>query len=70
MQEAARCELGEFIQTQRQIANLSIRQLARLTGVSDSYLSQVERGLYRPSAEVLKAVGEGLGIRPVSCMRS
>ena len=53
--EAARA-FGDFLQSQRRLANISQRQLARASGVSDSYLSQVERGLYRPSAEVLKAL--------------
>src|SRR5271163_3915560 len=48
--------LGEFIRTQRELANLSLRQLADLAKVSNPYLSQVERGLYKPSAEVLKQI--------------
>lgn len=52
--------LGEFIRTQRELANLSLRQLADLANVSNPYLSQVERGLYKPSAEVLKAIAHAL----------
>jgi len=52
--------LGEFLRHQRELARLSIREMARRAGVSDSYLSQVERGLYRPSASVLKAVADAL----------
>lgn len=52
--------LGEFIRTQRELANLSLRQLADLAKVSNPYLSQVERGLYKPSAEVLKALAQAL----------
>ena len=55
-------DLGKYIRAQREVARLSLRHLARVTNVSDSYLSQVERGLYRPSAEVLKSIAEGLGI--------
>ncbi|MBJ7599101.1 MAG: transcriptional regulator [Candidatus Nephthysia bennettiae] len=54
--------LGEFIRTQRQFARLSLRQMAELARVSNPYLSQVERGLYRPSAEVLKGIAEALHI--------
>lgn len=61
---AAHHQLGEFLRAQRELANLSIRQLARLANVSDSYLSQVERGLYRPSADVVKAVAKVLHLQP------
>jgi len=53
-------ELGEFIRTQRELANLSLRQLAELARVSNPYLSQVERGLYKPSADVLKQIANAL----------
>jgi transcriptional regulator with XRE-family HTH domain len=52
--------LGEFIRLQRGMAKLSLRQLAELANVSNAYLSQVERGLYQPSAQVLKGVAEAL----------
>jgi transcriptional regulator with XRE-family HTH domain len=52
--------LGEFIRTQRRLANLSLRQMAGLAHVSNPYLSQVERGLYKPSAEVLKGIADAL----------
>ncbi|MBV8082685.1 MAG: helix-turn-helix transcriptional regulator [Candidatus Eremiobacteraeota bacterium] len=52
--------LGEFIKAQRELANLSLRQLAELAKVSNPYLSQVERGLYKPSAEVLKNLANAL----------
>ena len=52
--------LGEFIRTQRELANLSLRQLADLAKVSNPYLSQVERGLYKPSAEVLKQLANAV----------
>ncbi|MBI4728364.1 MAG: helix-turn-helix domain-containing protein [Acidobacteria bacterium] len=54
--------LGEFIRSQRRLANLSLRQLARLAKVSNPYLSQVERGIYKPSAEVMKHIADALEI--------
>lgn len=54
--------LGEFIREQRESAQVSVRQLARLTGVSNPYLSQVERGLRKPSAEILQQIAHGLQI--------
>lgn len=52
--------LGGFIRAQRQMANLSLRQLSALAEVSNPYLSQVERGLHEPSVRVLKAIAEAL----------
>ena len=54
--------LGDFIRTQREVAQLSLRQLSELARVSNPYLSQVERGLYKPSADVLKAIADALEI--------
>ena len=54
--------LGEFIHSQRKLAQLSLRQLAEKAKVSNPYLSQIERGVYRPSADVLKAIAEALDI--------
>ncbi len=54
--------LGDFIRTQREIMHLSLRQLANLAQISNPYLSQIERGLYRPSADVLKGIARALGI--------
>lgn len=54
--------LAPFLRAQRQMAHLSLRALAQMTGVSDSYLSQVERGLHQPSPEVLKAMATALGV--------
>jgi transcriptional regulator with XRE-family HTH domain len=54
--------IGDFIRLQREIADLSLRQLAELADVSNAYLSQVERGLYQPSAQVLKGIADGLHI--------
>jgi transcriptional regulator with XRE-family HTH domain len=55
---------GDYIRAQRRLARISQRNLAKVTGVSDSYLSQVERGLYRPSAQVAKALAEAFGLSP------
>ena len=52
--------LGEFIRSQRELANLSMRQLAEIAKISNPYLSQVERGLYKPSADVLKQIASAL----------
>ncbi|NYG54713.1 helix-turn-helix domain-containing protein [Nocardioides perillae] len=54
--------LGDFLREQRTSAQLSLRQLADLTGVSNPYLSQIERGLRRPSAEVLQQIAKALRI--------
>jgi len=55
-------DLGEFIRTQRAGAQMSVRKLAKLAGVSNPYLSQVERGLRRPSAEILQAIAKALRV--------
>jgi transcriptional regulator with XRE-family HTH domain len=54
--------LGEFIHAQRRLTNLSLRQLAEMAQVSNPYLSQIERGLYRPSPEILKGIARALHI--------
>ena len=54
--------LGEFIRAQRQMANLSLRQLSALTEVSNPYLSQIERGLHEPSVRVLKSIADALNV--------
>lgn len=54
--------LGEFIREQRLLAQLSLREMARLTHISNAYLSQVERGLHEPSLRVLHAVSDALGV--------
>ena len=55
---------GEFVRAQRRLAQVSQRNLARMSGVSDSYLSQIERGNYRPSPQVVKALATAFGIEP------
>jgi transcriptional regulator with XRE-family HTH domain len=54
--------LGAWLQTQRKLAQLSLRQLADLTEVSSTYLSQIERGLHEPSMRVIKSIAEALGV--------
>jgi transcriptional regulator with XRE-family HTH domain len=55
-------ELGAFIKSQREVASMSMRRLAELAGVSNPYLSQIERGLRRPSAEILQQLAKALKI--------
>jgi transcriptional regulator with XRE-family HTH domain len=54
--------IGEFIREQREQAEVSLRQLAKSAGVSNPYLSQVERGLRKPSAQILQQIAKGLRI--------
>jgi transcriptional regulator with XRE-family HTH domain len=54
--------LGDYLKEQRVAAHLSLRQLAEQTGVSNPYLSQIERGLRRPSAQVLQQIAKALRI--------
>ncbi len=56
-------QLGEFIKAQRKMMELSQRQLAQLTHLSDPYVSQLERGLHEPSVRVLKALAGALNVR-------
>ncbi|HEY2690643.1 MAG TPA: helix-turn-helix transcriptional regulator [Streptosporangiaceae bacterium] len=54
--------LGAYIRSQRELAHLSLRQMAELTRLSHPYLSQVERGVHQPSVRVLKAISEALNL--------
>ena len=54
--------LGDYIREQRNSAQISLRQLAKLAGVSNPYLSQIERGLRKPSAEILQQIAKALRI--------
>ena len=54
--------IGEYIKEQREQAKISLRQLAAAAGVSNPYLSQIERGVRRPSAEILQQIAKGLRI--------
>lgn len=58
--EAARQLLGGFIRAQRQMADLTLRQLSAMTEVSNPYLSQIERGLHEPSLRVLRSIADAL----------
>lgn len=60
--------LGSFIRMQRQLADLSLREMANLTKLSNAYLSQVERGLHQPSLKVLRSIAEALGIPPAQLL--
>ena len=53
---------GRYLKTQRQVSDLSLRELARMTNLSNAYISQLERGLHEPSLRVLRALADALGI--------
>src|SRR5687768_4485055 len=55
-------DLGEFIRDQRRLDHLSLRKLSELAGISNPYLSQIERGLRKPSAEILQQIARALEI--------
>lgn len=55
-------DLGEYIREQRRLGQLSLRKLSEMAGVSNPYLSQIERGLRRPSAEILQQIARALSI--------
>lgn len=59
-------ELGTFIRDQRERSAMSLRKLAETAGISNPYLSQIERGLRKPSAEILKSLARALSIRAES----
>ena len=61
--------LGAFIRVQRQLAHMSLREMAALTSVSNAYLSQIERGLHQPSLRVLRSIAQALGITPEELLR-
>ena len=54
--------MGAFLRTQRRLANLSLREMAQRTNLSNAYLSQIERGLHTPSVRVLRLVAEALDL--------
>lgn len=58
----AASDIGSFIRAQREVAQVSVRQLAEKAGVSNPYLSQIERGLRKPSAEVLNQIAKALRV--------
>jgi len=55
-------DLGEYIRDQRRIGHLSLRKLSEMAGISNPYLSQIERGLRKPSAEILQQIARALEI--------
>ena len=55
-------DVGELIKSQREVARMSVRRLAELAGVSNPYLSQIERGLRKPSADILQQIAKALQI--------
>jgi transcriptional regulator with XRE-family HTH domain len=61
--------LGTFIRMQRQVAHMSLREMAALTSVSNAYLSQIERGLHQPSLRVLRSIAQALSIAPEELLR-
>ena len=64
-----RDQLGAFIKTQRHLAELSQRELARIAELSDAYVSQLERGMHEPTLKVLQAIAEALDVRAETMMR-
>jgi transcriptional regulator with XRE-family HTH domain len=55
-------DLGEYIRDQRRVGHLSLRKLSEMAGISNPYLSQIERGLRKPSAEILQQIARALEI--------
>jgi transcriptional regulator with XRE-family HTH domain len=54
---------GEYLRSQRKLANLTLRQLADMAGVSNPYLSQIERGIHVPSVRVIKSIANALDVQ-------
>src|SRR6202043_101590 len=61
--------LGGFIRMQRRLADMSLREMASLTSVSNAYLSQIERSLHQPSLRVLRSIAQALSIAPEDLLR-
>jgi transcriptional regulator with XRE-family HTH domain len=61
--------LGGFIRMQRRLADMSLREMASITSVSNAYLSQIERGLHQPSLRVLRSIAQALRITPEELLR-
>jgi transcriptional regulator with XRE-family HTH domain len=66
VREESKPGVGSFIRQQRERANVSVRRLAKQAGISNPYLSQIERGLRKPSAEILKSIARALSIQAES----
>ena len=62
MPQVSMNSIGDYIREQREQAKISLRQLSQAAGVSNPYLSQIERGLRKPSAEILQQIAKGLRI--------
>lgn len=62
LNESKHSDLGAFIRQQRERANLSLRRLAESAGISNPYLSQIERGIRKPSAEILSRLSRALEV--------
>lgn len=62
MSKLSLTDLGSYLREQREKSHLSLRQLADMAGVSNPYLSQIERGLKKPSAEILQQIAKGLQV--------
>ncbi|WP_347349961.1 helix-turn-helix transcriptional regulator [Intrasporangium sp.] len=69
MWESQRAAMGAFIRSQRELANMSLRELSRATLVSNAYLSQLERGLHDPTLRVLVQIGEALHLSVEEMLR-
>lgn len=67
--QAQRAALGAIIRSEREFADLSLRQLAESADVSNAYLSQVERGIHEPSVRVLQSIVEALGLSMQAFLR-
>jgi transcriptional regulator with XRE-family HTH domain len=67
--QAQMAGLGGFIRMQRRLADMSLREMANLTSVSNAYLSQIERGLHQPSLRVLRSIAQALSIAPEDLLR-
>lgn len=67
--ESQRAAMGAFIRSQRELANMSLRELSRATQVSNAYLSQVERGLHDPTLRVLVQIGDALHLSVEEMLR-
>lgn len=67
--ESSENVIGEIIRRQRELAELSMRQVAAMAGISNPYLSQIEHGLRAPSADVLETIATTLGIPPATLRR-
>jgi transcriptional regulator with XRE-family HTH domain len=62
MSDTRASSLGEFIRSQRELSEVSMRQFAELVGISNPYLSQIERGLRAPSEQVLQSIADALQV--------